>query len=436
MPITSVEQSGFIAQQQKFMYDLRVGQFAKFLNKNPIYVTYYPVNNAESRTDAGTGSAYEMIGPHSPVRFNKINNLPTFNIPEIKPDVIMDEGGYDIEADISDIAFIPGTVRPKPGDHMLVTLEGVRPLLYICTNFRHNSVQSNDYYFGDFSLVDVDQNYIEEIEKQVTEVYNCQFDNIGTNNKVFFTEAESAELVDAKDIIDTLTHFYQEAFYSTDADGFILFNGNQFGTQWYYDNWLTRFINESEIFVDENSDTTVSLPYLELRDLNFDSSYKRSVWYAVLKRSNDYISPYVYAWNTFVQNRTSPLNLGNFPTLVPNLHVAQRYISPTEKMTDELRKKLNYYPGARCGWDGLDTDFRHYFSYELQTGIKENKAPGNLNYVEKMIFDYISKGTSGVEIDKKALIEQSFRRDLFTYMHMPIVIYILKQVLQSKTAKS
>ena len=74
----SVEQSAYIQSQQQYLSDLRTGQFAKFLNKNPLYVTYYPVVNALSRVDSGTGAIQEEIGPNSPVRYNKIKNLPAF----------------------------------------------------------------------------------------------------------------------------------------------------------------------------------------------------------------------------------------------------------------------------------------------------------------------------------------------------------------------
>lgn len=436
MPITSVEQSAYIAHQQEYLSNLKVGQFAKFLSKNPVYVTYYALNQAMSRTDAGTGNAYEAIGPQSPYRYNKINELPVFNIPEIQPDVVMDEGGYDIESDLSDITFIPGTVRPRPNDCMLIKLPRSKPLLYLCTNFRYNTIQSNDYYLADFSLYDVDQEYIEYIEKQVVEVYTCKFENIGTNNKILLTQEDLDAFENLTGIINTLLDFYKDAFYNEDVDGFVLYNGNMYGTQWYYDNYLTRFINESQIYANEYSDYTLQLPYLELRSPGFDYEYKRTLLYAVLKRSPDYLSRYVYAWNSWVVNRTSPLTLAGIPCAVPNLHIAENYIKPQEQLPDEVARRLNYQPGKLCGWDGMDPQLRNYFSYELVKSIIENYPDEKLNYVEKLIWDYICRGPSYIIPDKKELIERSFKHDLFTFIHMPLVIYILKQVLASKMAKS
>ena len=53
----------------------------------------------------------------------------------------------------------------------------------------------------------------------------------------------------------------------------------------------------------------------------------------------------------------------------------------------------------------------------------------NLNAIEKMIFQYVTAGVDAVTYTKNDLLNFAFKQDLFTYMHMPIVIYILKQHL-------
>jgi hypothetical protein len=450
MASLSVEQSSYITSQQQYLANVRVGQFAKFLNKNPVYVTYYAVVLAQSRTDAGTGAIYEEIGSHSPLRFNKIKELPAFNLPELKPDVVTDEGGYDVEMDITDIAFIPGTIRPKPGDYMKVTVSGAKPLLFRCNAFRYNSIQSNDYYLADFDLMDINQEYATLIEKQVEKTYSCKFENLGTNQKVFLDEDEEAEVSDINELIDTLTSFYNDCFYNADADGFVLYDGSSLSmagqgsssamagvpsTQWYIDNYLTKFINDSEIFVNQSSDTTVVLPYLELLPLNFDYLFSRTVWNAVLKGSTDYLNQYTYAWNRLIQKRTSPLMMSSIPTLHPTLEIMDHYVKPEEPVPSEL-KDMVWTPGEICGWSGADPMLRPYFSMALLKSLSCGVMSDQLNCVERMIYQYIRGGASAVVYDRKELLNFSFRQDLFTYMHMPIVIYILKGCASALTTAS
>lgn len=451
MATLSTEQSAYIKSQQQYLANLKTGQFAKFLDKNPIYVTYYVINQAQSTTDAGTGAIYEEIGPNSSIRFNKVNEVPAFNIPELKPDVINDEGGYDIEMDINDIAFIPGTVRPKPGDYMRVDISGTKPLLFRCNVYNHNSIKSNDYYLADFDLIDIGgshtgkENYLVLIEKQVEETYQCKFANIGTNQKVLVSDADQSAMDSAAELVETLSDFYNDAFYNADVDGFVLYDagslstggtpglsGNggsgSFGTQWYCDNYLTRFINESKIFENQASDYTTVLPYLELIPLNFDYLYSRTVWNAILTGKRDYIYQYMYAWSRLIQKRTSPLMLSSIPTLHPSLEMLDHYVKPEEPIPENLRDMVKY-PGQYCGWAGADPMLRCYFSSALLRSLATNAMDDNLNAIEKMIFQYVTAGVDAVTYTKNDLLNFAFKQDLFTYMHMPIVIYILKQHL-------
>lgn len=432
----SVEQSAYIQNQQNYLANVRVSQFAKFLNKNPLFVTYYPVNQAQSSTDAGTGAVYEEIGPNSPIRFNKILNLPAFNISELRPDMVTDEGGYDINMDMTDIAFIAGTIRPKPGDYMRLDMGGVKPLLFRCTTYRHNSIMSNDYYQADFDLIDINQDYLALIEHQVEETYTCKFENIGTNQKVFLTEAEDSAIADAQDLIDKLTTFYNDVFYNESVDSFVLYGGNPpYDTQWYCDNYLIRFINESRIFQNDASDYTKVLPYLELLPLNFDMLYRRSVWYAVLQRSTEYLHKYLYAWNRLVQKKASPLVMASIPAIHPNLEIMTKYVKPDESLPEDLQGKI-WVPGSVCGFSGAEPHLRTYFPSTLQFSLADRKKEGELNVVENMIFSYVTGGLSSIHYTKKELVEFAFAADLFSFMHIPIVIYILKQHLASLTVKT
>ena len=445
MSSLSVESASYTQSQAQFISNVKKSAFARFLNKVPYYVTYYVNNTTLSKTDAGTGAVYEEIGPQSSMRFNRVSNLPAYNIPELRPDVLHDEGGYDIEMDITDIGFIPGTVRPKPADYMLVEIPGAPKLLFRCNAWRHNSIMSQDFYLADFDLVDIgDQsqlnrenstelrngNYIEQIEKQCVRDLVCRAIDVGTNEKYIVDTDDAQAIADADELIDTLTQFFNDSFYNAEIDAFALMTnpGNvpvAPGTQWYVDNYQTRFINESEIFRNDSSDYTVRLAYPEMKQLNFDYLYKRSVWYAVLTRSKDYLTPYLYAWNRMIQRRTSPLMLYSIPAVHPTLQEIDHYVQP-EAPYDPNLKDLVYTPGQWCGWTGTDPAMRSYFNIKLVRSLQSNTLDPRLNYVERMIFQYVCRGVQNVTYKKDELLKFAFTQDLFTFQHLPIVIAILK----------
>lgn len=436
--ITNIEGSKFFEQNQKIYAQNRIGQFSKFLSKNPIYVTYFVVNEARSTTEVGTGTIHEEIGPKSPLRFNKVINVPVYNIPELKPDVTVDDG-YDVEMDINDITFIPGTIRPKPSDYMLVQLYGVKPLLFRCTSYRHNTIQSNDFYMADFSLRDIDQEYIQQIESQVVETYNCHFENIGTNAKVLLTTDEEEKLSDLDGIFTTLRDFYVNAFYHRETDSFVQYASADNPFTWFYDVYLAKFLNESELFETPNSSDTLVLSYNDLVPLNFDYQFTRTLWYAVLKGDADYLNPYNYYYRKPIQKRASPFLMYSIPCDGVALQIMDRYIYPQDKIpyAHTPDNECGRGPGRPCFGDNRSDGvyLQEYFPSMLTTSIKKGeKDPELTDYLDNLIYTYLVGGADKVDIDKTKLLNYAFNQDLRTYMYMPLILYIIKKKYASMMA--
>ena len=89
--IINVEKSQYLNSNIEIYTSNKVGQYSKYLDKNPFFITYFPINKVHSRSDVGTGGVNSDLGKNSPVRYNQINNLPAYNFPEMKPDVEYDE---------------------------------------------------------------------------------------------------------------------------------------------------------------------------------------------------------------------------------------------------------------------------------------------------------------------------------------------------------
>ena len=53
--ILNVEHAEFTNSVIQTYQKNKVGQYSKYLEKNPIFVTYYHVSQVHSRTDVGTG---------------------------------------------------------------------------------------------------------------------------------------------------------------------------------------------------------------------------------------------------------------------------------------------------------------------------------------------------------------------------------------------
>ena len=118
----------------------RVGQFSKYLDTTPYFVTYYHINNTLSRADIGTDEVYEQLGPKSPIKYNKITKFPLYMKSNFVPEANFEDGIMDVELEISDVTVLPNTIKPRPGDFVLVELPKSPRLLFIVNNFRFNTV--------------------------------------------------------------------------------------------------------------------------------------------------------------------------------------------------------------------------------------------------------------------------------------------------------
>ena len=107
--VFNTEKSQFMQSAANILAQNKTSQYTKYLDSNPIMVTYYSVNEVMSRMDIGTGQIYDELGPQSPFRYNKILNFPVYNIGTIQPSQTFEDGHFDADIDISDIVILPNT---------------------------------------------------------------------------------------------------------------------------------------------------------------------------------------------------------------------------------------------------------------------------------------------------------------------------------------
>ena len=184
----NVEKSQYLTQNIENFTNNKVGQYSKFIDKNPIFVTWLSINRVRTRNDVGTGGVESDVGKTSPIRFNRINGLPTYNIPELKPEPMYEENGFDISLDISDGLLLPNTVVPQVGDYLIIKLPNATELAFRVNEFRYNTIQSNDFYQYSADMKFTGKNLINRFESQIVDEFETIFDNIGTEDKCLITE--------------------------------------------------------------------------------------------------------------------------------------------------------------------------------------------------------------------------------------------------------
>lgn len=424
----SVEKSKFINDNISIYTKNKIGQYSKFLEKNPIFVTYYHLNQAMTRSDVGTGGVEKDIGDRSPLRFNKILDFPLYNIPELKPDLVYDETGYDIDLDMSDIVLLPNTIKPSPSDYVLIKFPGIKTYLFRVNSVGYNTVQSNDFYTISMDVryigTDVD---VVNIDKQVVETYQTIFENIGTQDKCFIKSTDIDTVNSIVDLFYTMRQFYMDMFYKQDCNSFIYTSTQGTpcgGTLTIYDPYLEAFINKSNIFFDENSEYALVLTPNDILDVYFNDTFNRSVYNAVLKHSTLQLARYQYYYTSAVQKSASPFNLLGYKTNSVKVFTSKIDLRKYGNGGNEpLWVDLNPIPGWKDTWTaGVDNA---YFSLDFLGWLKDGDCIPS-DYFQRFIYNYMYD--IKFPISKRELYEESDKDLLRSYKYLPIILYILTQL--------
>ena len=463
--IQSVEKSRFINQNIEIYTKNKVGQYSKFLERNPIFVTYYHICNTLSRTDVGTGGIEDEIGPNSPVRFNKITQFPLYNIPEIKPDIVWDETGYDIDLDLNDITLLPGTIKPTPGDYFLLDFPGIKQYLFRVNNFRYNTIQSNDYYTLDCDIKDIGTDLEDKrLRSNIVDEYITVFDNIGTQDRCFVKSSDMSYLNSIVDLYYKLRDYYKNTFYRNDVNTFTCQIGYNEGLpMWICDPYLENFINKARIYYDENVEDTIILTVNNLMDSKFELNFSKSLFDALLKKSTEMLVPYPYVYYTLNEKRFSTFAFSGLMSMIPNLLMRKtpiqgaddsltvdsetgeiiRHGDPTDPFykeeIDGVRVDNVNLAGAENSynipwysiyntekWIPTWTCKSAYFGFDFIKSILDGEI-GTNDYCELIIFNYLNN--IAMQYDRKEIIDH-LDEDLHTFYFLPMVIYVLGQMYQ------
>lgn len=339
--IINVEKSQYLTQNIENYAQNKVGQYSKFLDKNPIFVTWLSINRVKTRNDVGTGGVESDVGPKSPIRYNRINGIPTYNIPDLRPEVIYDENGYDINIDISDAVLLPGTIKPQTGDYLIITLPSSVEVAFRVNEFSYNTIQSNDFYLYSADLKFTGKDLISRFEGQIDEndVFETIFDSIGTEDKCLIRTVDVAKVKNIGLLFNELRDLYKQNYFDQLTGNFVSKENheNLEGTDdWLYDKYVEKFIMDSGIYFSATNDpNSIVLAPADIVE-NSDKLYQRTLFKAVLSKDTAYMARFPWYYQVDIQKRLSTFNVH---------HIACK--SAIYHLTD--------YPLLDDHSDGLDT---------------------------------------------------------------------------------
>lgn len=351
----NTEKSQFVNKVIETYTENRVGQYSKYLDTDPIFVTYYSINQANSRADLGTDAVYSVLGENSPIRYNRIQNLPIYFKGGLDPQTNFEDGMVSNELELSDITFLPNTIVPRPYDHFVLNLPNMVKVLFRINSYKDITIQSNDFYSSDAHAIEYGEGCTSLIDKQVVEDYTCVFENIGTQNSCFILSNQISDAEALKNLVNEIGDMYNSIYYNEDSGSYI-FNESYYEATslseiyedrpspmlpyshryiagmfppWrmrircfpklrpenstFYDMYLSKFVMDSGLFFNGDDVTTTSaVTYEDMTPIAFDFIFKKTLWYAVLTKSTSFLHKYPYYMNNKIMKDYSILNSRRF----------------------------------------------------------------------------------------------------------------------------
>lgn len=481
--ILSSEKSHFIQKTVETFSQNKLGQYSKYLDTTPTFVTYYAINQAQSRADIGSGQVNELLGKGSPLRYNKILEFPVYKMQQLIPNGNFEDGNYDVEIELTDLTILPNTVKPRGDDFILLETPNAPKMLFRVTNFKMNTIQSNDFYMIDADLF-ITGDDCNRIESQVVETYKTVFENIGTQNNCFITIDIYSKAQVILETLNTLTALYHGLYYyeKFNVYAFIdyIYNDTSYNNpdpEWdrfsyiftghaiknanrrppstditYYDIYLAKFIMDSGVFfnADDNSSTSI-VTFDDFEPTRFDYLFRQTLWNTIITKDTTLLARYAYYFNHNIEKYVSvvknnfPNSMGNTVVIRPNMegnYYFDKYLidmildgKPENKQKSSTQADIDIVNIAKILQDdkeGLVTDHIDINPYDIEIPCKESDDIGidpDLLYIFDIIYNYINNISS--DIDGSRIIKYFNTPSQWNYRYHIIIIYILKALYNS-----
>ena len=394
-------------QYEKFKVR-RTSQFLRFLDKNVDFVTYYNINKRLSTGELGNHNIDSYIGKDSPIRYNKISNLPVYGIASIQEmnEFDHDSGGFTGDGYNGDLIMLPNILEPTEGDCFIIDYFN-KNVFFVIDEVSQIVLKAQPHYHVKFHIGIPE--YIYQLEAQTIEKYYAIFDNIGTQDKVIVSDTDYSLAAEYKSIYKDIHDYYISKFFNFRETLFMIKNRSYpclTEDEDFVDRYLIKFMIDNRIIIFDNLlKTTLTIDNNSIfNSNNIYLEYRKSLYHAIETRNINTFLPSIYMSIIQIDSPFS-LRKGRHDEMVT---VSSEY--HTEKPEDNKWKIAIKYD------DILDRIQRR--DIHVSDNIYDHIVSIIVKYMHGTI---ISPGYFSNFIN-------TINNDADEYMYLPIILYIIRDM--------
>ena len=374
----------------------------KYIENGATLVTYYTQDQPSSTVDRGLQDIDELFGKHAPLRYNEIKNFPIYGFGQTNPENTDEQQVEDIN--VTGTCMIqPSTIVPKAYD--LFIIKHVKMIqMFMVTNVDFDSMKQDGFYKITYRLQTTSEDTIHNLQERIVDKYYTDLNLIGSDRTPIIQEDDYHLRSKIEQMVCTMIDNYRAMFYNSRHNCFIFrdpetcldifdLTGNEFIAKYS----LMNYENSPNVIVLNKKIDDVQLP---IRYANSVYSWLELGAPARLLRKFEYLL-----------DESTTYSLSSFSEYNDGVVMVMQPLSTREV--------------------GIVTDKHEFFDdAQLLAFMDDQVEP--YNEYEKLIWKFIHKTDLTIHdislYTADALISAVRHIDVFLYT--PIVIYIIREILQ------
>lgn len=375
-----------VTNSMQLLDDVLNSNFTAFLQGQgtPVLVTYYNLNDIMTTTNTGTYTIDQLLGEDSPLRFNKIEDFPVYNLKEIILELEQGEGEVLDTTFDTELIILPNSIKPTEFDFFVYTFKTNRKIVFRVTNIQLGTIRNNDYYKISVSLRDIDSDdNVKSLESQTVESFRTNLDTIGTNDNCFIVSSVYDKMDRIRRIINHITSEYVDMYYSKKFNSVVLCGGLE-GEYALYDPYLTQFLINTSVL--DNDRDYIVLVNFDGR-LSIRKDYNSTLFRSVETRNISNLKELRMSPIGFRNTDTNPFSyngIGNVFTIEISANDVD-YAGNDYMNYDFIKKIKNDNPEEPIELSDMDNIIYNYFTSDNDVAMIND---GDIELLENYIFEY------------------------------------------------
>lgn len=388
-----------------FKYEQRLqSHMNKYIGTGAVLTTYFPLNENATTVDRGLQIEDQIFGRKSPFRFNQINDFPLHEFGQTNPENTDEQQIEDILVE-GDATILPQTIVPKQNDFFMVNHLKMNALFRV-TGVTYDSMKREGFYKIHYSLFSTSEETIQNLRRQVVNVYHCELNAVGSDINPIIHEDDFVKINQVHQMLNQMISSYRALFYNERHNCF-LYHDPGTGVD-LFDMCGNQFMSIFSVMNMRNSTKVIVLTD-KLRDPQMPYHYNNSV----------------YTWLEL----GAPIKMLQkfYYTLVdPDVYPGSSFA-----LWGDLNVKI-MQPLALQNTGRNNMEHSFFDDQQFNTFMNSNPGPISSEY-DKLIWKFIHN------TDKMSIKDISLNtadalisavKHIDTYLYTPIIVYIIRKILR------